>query len=49
MGKIDNAEIARAFVKSGATVCICNLDEGALAAAAKEIPSLITKVCTARE
>lgn len=38
-------EIARAFVDSGAKVCVCDIDEAALKAAAKDIPSLITKVC----
>ena len=38
-------EIARAFVESGAKVCVCDLDEAALKAAAKDIPGLIPKVC----
>jgi len=38
-------EIARAFVGSGAKVCVCDIEEGALKAAATEIPGLITKVC----
>ena len=37
-------EIARAFVDSGAKVCVCDIDEAALEAAAKDIPGLITKV-----
>lgn len=38
-------EIARAFVDSGAKVCVCDIDEAALEAAAKDIPGLITTVC----
>ncbi len=38
-------EIARAFVDSGAKVCVCDIDEKALNGAAKEIPGLMTKVC----
>ena len=38
-------EIARAFVSSGAKVCICDIDETALDTAAKDIPGLITEVC----
>ncbi|MDR3441946.1 MAG: SDR family oxidoreductase [Legionella sp.] len=38
-------EIARAFVASGAKVCICDIDVAALDSAAKEIPGLITIVC----
>ncbi|TFY99030.1 SDR family oxidoreductase [Ramlibacter humi] len=38
-------EIARSFVASGATVCICDIDERALAAAASEIPGLRTVAC----
>jgi len=38
-------EIARAFVDTGAKVCVCDIDEAALKTAAKDIPSLITTVC----
>src|SRR5438105_819533 len=38
-------EIARAFVASGANVCVCDIDVTALDTAAKDIPGLITKVC----
>jgi NAD(P)-dependent dehydrogenase (short-subunit alcohol dehydrogenase family) len=38
-------EIARAFVESGARVCVCDIDEEALAAAGNEIPGLVTVVC----
>jgi len=38
-------EIARAFVATGAKVCVCDIDEAALGGAAKDIPGLITKVC----
>ncbi len=38
-------EIARAFVANGATVCVCDINAQALAAAAKEIPGLLTWVC----
>jgi NAD(P)-dependent dehydrogenase (short-subunit alcohol dehydrogenase family) len=38
-------DIARAFVDSGARVCVCDIDEAALKAAAEEIPGLITVVC----
>jgi len=38
-------EIARAFVASGATVCVCDIDTTALQAAAKEIPGLLIQVC----
>jgi hypothetical protein len=31
-------EIARAFVESGARVCVCDIDGTALASAASEIP-----------
>jgi NAD(P)-dependent dehydrogenase (short-subunit alcohol dehydrogenase family) len=37
--------IARAFVDSGATVCVCDIDERALSAAANEMPGLITTIC----
>jgi NAD(P)-dependent dehydrogenase (short-subunit alcohol dehydrogenase family) len=38
-------EIARAFVASGAKVCICDINVTALDTAAKEIPGLLTEVC----
>ncbi|HET7400297.1 MAG TPA: SDR family oxidoreductase [Usitatibacter sp.] len=38
-------EIARAFVASGAKVCVCDIDQSALASAAREIAGLITKAC----
>lgn len=38
-------EIARAFVDSGAKVCVCDIDKVALEEAAKDIPSLVIKVC----
>jgi len=38
-------EIARAFVASGATVCVCDIDTTALQTAAKEIPGLLIQVC----
>jgi NAD(P)-dependent dehydrogenase (short-subunit alcohol dehydrogenase family) len=38
-------EMARAFVDSGARVCVCDIDETALKAAAKEVSGLITIVC----
>ncbi len=38
-------EIARAFIDSGAKVCVCDIDKAALEAAAKDIPGLVTKVC----
>lgn len=38
-------EIARAFVASGAKVCVCDIDEAALKTAATDIHGLITKVC----
>jgi len=38
-------EVARAFASDGATVCVCDIDEQALAAAAREIPGLHTIVC----
>jgi len=38
-------EIARAFVASGATVCVCDIDTTALQTAAKEIPGMLIQVC----
>lgn len=38
-------EIARAFVASGAAVFVCDMDAGALRAAAAELPGLHTGVC----
>ena len=38
-------EMARAFVASGATVCVCDIDTTALQTAAKEIPGLLIQVC----
>ncbi|HZS69908.1 MAG TPA: SDR family oxidoreductase [Burkholderiales bacterium] len=38
-------EIARAFAASAAKVCVCDIDEAALRAAAKDIPGLITRLC----
>jgi len=38
-------EIARAFVATGATVCVCDIDTTALQTASKEIPGLLTEVC----
>ncbi len=38
-------EIARAFAAIGAKVCVCDIDEKALAAAAKDISGLKTVVC----
>ena len=38
-------EIARAFIASGATVCVCDIDTKALQTAAKEIPGLLIQVC----
>ena len=38
-------EIARAFVASGATVCVCDIDTTAPQTAAKEIPGLLIQVC----
>jgi NAD(P)-dependent dehydrogenase (short-subunit alcohol dehydrogenase family) len=38
-------EIARAFVDNGATVCVCDIDQAALEATAKDISGLITTVC----
>jgi NAD(P)-dependent dehydrogenase (short-subunit alcohol dehydrogenase family) len=38
-------EVARAFVASGATVCVCDINAKALDEAAKEIPGLKTVVC----
>lgn len=38
-------EFARAFVANGAKVFVCDIDEKALTALAKEIPSLITRRC----
>lgn len=38
-------EIARAFVASGARVCVCDINAKALEEAAKEIPGLKTVVC----
>ena len=37
--------MARAFVASGATVCVCDIDTTALQTAAKEIPGLLIQVC----
>jgi NAD(P)-dependent dehydrogenase (short-subunit alcohol dehydrogenase family) len=37
--------IAEAFVANGATVCVCDIDVTALAAAAKDIPGLLTTAC----
>jgi NAD(P)-dependent dehydrogenase (short-subunit alcohol dehydrogenase family) len=38
-------EVARAFAANGATVCVCDIDEKALAVAAREISGLRTLVC----
>ena len=38
-------EMARAFVDSGARVCVCDIDESALKTAAKEISGLVTIIC----
>ena len=38
-------EIARAFVASGATVCVCDIDVKAMETAAKDIPGLLTTAC----
>src|SRR3954466_11524456 len=38
-------EIARAFMASGAKVCVCDIDEAALRKAAQDMPGLVTKVC----
>ncbi len=38
-------EVAKAFATNGAKVCVCDIDEKALAAAAKDIPGLQTLVC----
>ncbi|KZC40275.1 MULTISPECIES: SDR family oxidoreductase [Rhodanobacter] len=38
-------EIARAFVASGATVCVCDINVQALETAANDIPGLVTLVC----
>jgi NAD(P)-dependent dehydrogenase (short-subunit alcohol dehydrogenase family) len=38
-------EIARAFVASGAKVCVCDIDVTALETAPKDIPGLITELC----
>lgn len=38
-------EIAKAFVASGAKVCVCDIDETALDIAANDIPGLISEVC----
>ena len=38
-------EFARAFAANGAKVFICDIDDGALAALAKEIPGLIARRC----
>ncbi|HWU25351.1 MAG TPA: SDR family oxidoreductase [Rhizomicrobium sp.] len=38
-------EFARAFIANGAKVFVCDVDEKALAALAKEIPSLISRRC----
>lgn len=38
--------IARAFHRSGAQVYICDIDEGALARAAQDLPGLLTLRCT---
>src|SRR5207237_7507605 len=38
-------EIARAFVATGAKVCVCDIDAKALDTAAKEIPGLKAVVC----
>lgn len=42
-------EIARAFASAGAAVCVCDIDESALATSAKEIPGLKTVVCDVSE
>lgn len=38
-------EVAKAFASSGARVCVCDIDAGALDTAASEIPGLHTVVC----
>lgn len=38
-------EVARAFVASGAQVCVCDINEKALDSAAKDIPGLKTIIC----
>jgi NAD(P)-dependent dehydrogenase (short-subunit alcohol dehydrogenase family) len=38
-------EFARAFAKNGARVYVCDIDEKALAAIAKEIPGLVARRC----
>ena len=38
-------EFARAFAATGAKVFVCDIDENALEAIAKEIPGLIARVC----
>jgi len=38
-------EIARAFSAQGASVCVCDIDEKALASAASEVPGLQTVAC----
>jgi short-subunit dehydrogenase involved in D-alanine esterification of teichoic acids len=44
-GSAIGKEIARAFVASGAKVCVCDIDRTALDTAAKDIPGLITEIC----
>ena len=38
-------EIARAFAASGATVCVCDIDQEGLDRLAQEIPGLVTMAC----